>query len=119
MTDLLDSIRTEIDARLRELRPVVEEAASLEAALAALVGAEPAAADGQRRRRRRTGPNRGPSRRGRTRDPLIDHLRANPGSTAGDVARALGLRRTSVATRLAQLAKSGELTKAARGYAAP
>jgi hypothetical protein len=44
---------------------------------------------------------------------------SNPGSTAGDVARALGLNRNSVATRLAQLAKSGELAKAERGYAAP
>ncbi len=46
-------------------------------------------------------------------------MRANPGSTAGDVAAALGLNRDSVATRLAQLVKSGELTKATRGYSAP
>ena len=50
---------------------------------------------------------------------VIDFVASNPGSTAGDVARARGLNRNSVATRLAQLAKSGELTKAKRGYAAP
>jgi hypothetical protein len=50
---------------------------------------------------------------------VIDFVGSNPGSTAGDVARARGLNRTSVAKLLAQLAKSGELTKAKRGYAAP
>jgi hypothetical protein len=44
---------------------------------------------------------------------------SNPGATAGDVAKALGLNRNSVATRLAQLAKSGELAKAKRGYRTP
>jgi hypothetical protein len=50
---------------------------------------------------------------------VIDSVASNPGSPAGDVARTLGLNRNSVATRLAQLARSGELTKAKRGYAAP
>ena len=50
---------------------------------------------------------------------VIEFVASNPGSTAGDVARALRLNRNSVATRLAQLAKAGELAKAARGYTAP
>ena len=40
MADLLDTVRTEINARLEELRPIVQEAAGLEAALNALGGAE-------------------------------------------------------------------------------
>ena len=36
--------------------------------------------------------------------------------TAGEVANATGLGRASVSTTLSKLAKSGELTKAARGY---
>ena len=36
--------------------------------------------------------------------------------TAGEVATATGLGRASVSTTLSKLAKSGELTKAARGY---
>ena len=36
--------------------------------------------------------------------------------TAGEVATATGLGRASVSTTLSELAKSGELTKAARGY---
>jgi hypothetical protein len=122
MTDLLDSIRKQIDARIRELRPLVDEAASLEAALAALGGSGPAAtpsSPARRTRRRRARRPPGRASRGQTRELLIDHLRANPGSTAGDVAKALGLKPNSVSTRLAQLAKSGELVKAARGYSAP
>jgi predicted transcriptional regulator len=122
MADLLDRIRTEIDARLSELRPIAEEAANLQAALTALDAARPAAGASRPAQRERSGPagrGRRATPRGQTRERIIEHVRANPGSTAGEVARALGLRRTSVATRLAQLAKSGELTKAARGYAAP
>ena len=39
-----------------------------------------------------------------------------PGSTAGDVAKALDLERTMTGTRLVQMAKSGELKMAARRY---
>jgi DNA-binding transcriptional ArsR family regulator len=120
MADLLDITRREIEARLGELRPLVQEAANLEAALVALDGVGNARTAPSRRRaasRRRVAPD---GRRGRvSREQLIEHLRAHPGSTAGDVASALGLKRTSVSTRLAQLAKAGELTKAERGYAAP
>jgi DNA-binding IclR family transcriptional regulator len=36
--------------------------------------------------------------------------------TAGEIAAATGLGRGTVSTTLSKLAKSGELTKAARGY---
>jgi len=36
--------------------------------------------------------------------------------TAGEIAAATGLGRATVSTTLSKLAKSGELTKAARGY---
>lgn len=119
MADLVDVTRREIEARLGELRPLVQEAASLEAALVALdglgnAGAAPPQSRAASWRRVAAG-----GRRRVSREQLIEHLRAHPGSTAGDVASALGLKRTSVSTRLAQLAKAGELTKAERGYAAP
>jgi hypothetical protein len=120
MADLLDTIRRDIDARLRELRPLAEEAAELEAVVVALDGAGDARATPRRSRsvpRRRAAPSG--RRRRVSRGQLIEYLRAHPGSTAGDVAGALGLKRTSVSTRLAQMAKSGELTKTERGYAAP
>jgi hypothetical protein len=122
MADLLDTVREEINARLDELRPIAQEAAGLEAALNALGGAEGvvAASRPQRRRRRRgavPGARRGRPR-GSSREKLIEHVRAHPGSTAGDVAKALGLKRNSVSTQLTQLAKAGAIAKAARGYSA-
>jgi predicted transcriptional regulator len=122
MTDLLDTIRAELEGRINELRPRAEEAARLEAALAALEGANGSQRTrrGATRPQRQTAdpPGRGRTARGQTRQRVIEYVRAHPGSTAGHVATALGLNRNSVATRLAQLAKSGELAKAARGYSA-
>jgi hypothetical protein len=111
--DLLDTIRSQIDARLAELRPLVDEAASLEAALAALERSDGATAPARPRRRgsSATSAGRGARRRGETRERLIDYVRANPGSTAGDVATALGLNRNSVATRLAQLPSRGNCSR--------
>ena len=122
MPDLVDTIRSEIDARLEELRPLAREASDLQGALDALNGVPAAPAARGRRRRRQSG--RSPARRsgaprGDIRARVVDYVAANPGSTASDVARALGLNRNSVATRLTQLSKRGDLVKAQRGYSAP
>ena len=47
---------------------------------------------------------------------IIDFLAQHPGSTAGDVAKGLNLNPGSASTRLTQLAKTGEIRKASRGY---
>jgi predicted HTH transcriptional regulator len=123
MADLVDTIRAELEGRINELRPLVQEAASLEAALVALEGANesrPTRRRATRPQRQTAGPRgRGRTARGQTRQRLIEYVSAHPASTAGDIAKALKLNRNSVATRLAQLAKSGALSKAARGYSAP
>jgi hypothetical protein len=49
---------------------------------------------------------------------IVEFLSKHPGSTAGDVAKGLDLNRGSMSTRLSQLAKSGEIKKADRGYTA-
>jgi hypothetical protein len=123
MPDLVDAIRQEIDARLEELRPFVREASDLQRALDALSGV-PAAANSDRRGRRGQPGGRSVSRRSRParRDVgalVVEYVAANPGSTARGVADALGLKRSSVATRLTALAKRGDLVKAPRGYSAP
>jgi hypothetical protein len=123
MPELLDDIRGQIDARIRELRPLADEAERLQKALDALnATAARAEPDGRRARRRPTS-ERSTTGSARQRVPVaaavIDYIGANPGATAGDVAKALGRRRSSIATRLTQLAKTGQLTKAARGYTAP
>ena len=122
MPDLLETIREQIEARLDELRPLAREASDLQSALDALNGVPAAPAAGGRRRRRQARqsavPRRSGSPRGDVRARVVDYVAANPGSTAGDVAKALGLNRNSVATRLTQLSKRGDLVKARRGYSA-
>jgi hypothetical protein len=111
MTELLDRVRGELRARLNELVPLVEEARQLERAIAALDGS-----GGQATSTPRHEPAPTVKPRPASREALITYVTANPGSTAGDVALATGLSRTSVATRLTQLAKAGDIAKAKRGY---
>jgi hypothetical protein len=81
--------------------------------------ASPTERRGQRRRSgQRTAQRSRPGRTG-IRALVLEFVASNPGATAGDVAKGLGLNRNSVATRLAQLAKAGELAKAKRGYRTP
>ncbi len=49
---------------------------------------------------------------------IIEFLLKRPGSTAGEVAKGLDLNRSTVSSRLTQLAKLGHIRKAERGYAA-
>jgi hypothetical protein len=118
--ELLNTIRAEIDVRLEELRPLAREASDLQSALDALNGVGAAPAAGGRRRRRQSGQAAAPRRSGRlagdVRGRIMEYVAANPGSTASDVANALRLNRNSVATRLTQLSKRGDLVKAPRGY---
>jgi len=121
MTELLDDIRAQIETRIGELRPFVDEAQRLEQALDALNATGLVAeSDGRRAGRSRSGR----TRTGRSRQEVpvaaavVDYVRAHPGATAGEVATALGRRRSSIATRLTQLSKKGQLSKAERGYTA-
>jgi DNA-binding transcriptional ArsR family regulator len=52
-----------------------------------------------------------------TRASILEFLAKHPGSTAGEVAKGLDLNRSTVSSRLAQLAKLGQIRKAERGYA--
>ena len=47
---------------------------------------------------------------------IIDFLAQHAGSTAGDLAKRLNLKPANVSTRLTQLAKTGEIKRASRGY---
>src|SRR3954454_2730932 len=58
------------------------------------------------------------SRQGDTKAKIVAFLTKHPSSTAGEVARALNLNRNSVSTRLASMAKAGEIAKAPKGYSA-
>ena len=57
---------------------------------------------------------RGP--RGGTKSAVLRALAGGESMTASDVANATGLGRASVSTTLSKLAKTGEVSKAERGY---
>jgi CRP-like cAMP-binding protein len=56
---------------------------------------------------------------GETRAKVLAALSSDGALTAADVAKATGLARPTVSTTLSRLAKSGEVTKADRGYRLP
>jgi predicted transcriptional regulator len=53
---------------------------------------------------------------GATKSAVLAALANGEAMTAGDVSAATGLGRATVSTTLSKLAKSGEVTKAQRGY---
>jgi predicted transcriptional regulator len=86
-------------------------------------GAEPdpeaAPARSLRRATARRAHTRRASARSRQRDTnasIIACLAEHPGSTAGDLAKGLSLDREDVATRLTQLAQTGDIKRSSRGY---
>lgn len=60
----------------------------------------------------------GVSLHGGSKVKIVDSVSKQPGSTAGDVAKALDLERTVTGSRLVQMAKGGELQMSARRYKA-
>jgi NADPH-dependent ferric siderophore reductase len=58
------------------------------------------------------------NRQGDSEASIIDFVVHHPGSTAGDLAKGLNLNPGQVSTHLTQLARSGEIKKASRGYSA-
>src|SRR3954454_4943212 len=101
MADFLDEKRKEIDARLRELRPLVEEFNRLEKAAAALAGVGGTQAAATRRRSNGAGATTATGRsrrRGRPRGSgnrakqALELVRARPGITISELADAMGIK---------------------------
>jgi CRP-like cAMP-binding protein len=129
MADFLDEKKREIDARLKELRPLVEEFHRLEAAAAALDGvsggASRAAATPARRGRRKaaaTAPAAGARRRGRPRGSgtrskqALELVRTRPGVTIPEIAEAMGIQQNYLYRVLPSLQKDGLVRKEGRGW---
>jgi uncharacterized membrane protein len=84
---------------------------------------EPAPADVPARAVRRATARRASKRRAQaraftpdTKASVVEYVAKHPGSTAGEVAKALDLNRSTVSSSLAQLTRIGRLRKAERGY---
>jgi Winged helix-turn-helix DNA-binding len=144
MPDLVDRIRKQRDARIRELRPVVREFERLERAAAALaragassvpglrsrVGAAPAGPSAGRAARRKGGarpstakpearraapPRRRPAPRGQTRAKVLAALAAAPGSSAAAVAKASGISPSVAAATISRLVKQDRVRRLDQG----
>jgi hypothetical protein len=127
MADFLDEKRKEIQARLKELRPIVEEYELLKAAddaLGTLGGngapTATAAAPAARRPRRATGSGGG--RRGRPRGggtraaQALDLVKNKPGITIPELAEAMGIQQNYLYRVMPGLAEEGKVTKSGRGW---
>jgi predicted Rossmann fold nucleotide-binding protein DprA/Smf involved in DNA uptake len=123
VTDFLDEKRKEIDARLRELRPLVDEYQRLEQAAAALAGV---GHDGRARGavRRRAGARRAPggARRGRPRGSgtraiqALELVRARPGITISELADAMQIKANYLYRVLPTLEQEGKVRRENRGW---
>jgi CRP-like cAMP-binding protein len=128
MADFLDEKKREIEARLKELRPLVDEFHRLEAAAAALdgVGSAPGAAAPSRRGSRRAAapaaPSGGQRRRGRPRGSgtrskqALELVRTRPGITIPEIAEAMGIQQNYLYRVLPALQKDGLVRKDGRGW---
>jgi hypothetical protein len=128
MADFLDEKRKEIQARLKELKPLVEEYTRLEAAERALSGvgtngarsSSPTAAAAPARRRRSAGSGTG--RRGRPRGSgtravqALELVKARPGITIPELAEAMGIKQNYLYRVMPTLAEEGKVTKSGRGW---
>lgn len=126
MADFLDVKLKEIDDRLKELRPLVDEFNRLEAARQALSGMT----DGSATTPRRRGPGRprgstsGGRRRGRraggaTRaTQALELVRARPGITIRELAEAMSIAPNYLYRILPSLEQEGQVSREGKGWVA-
>lgn len=119
MADFLDEKLKEIDARLKELKPLVDEYNRLDAARRALSGVDKPAAATITRRRRSASSN---GRRGRPRGSgtraaqALQLVGEKPGITIPELADAMGIKQNYLYRVMPGLAEEGKVTKSGRGW---
>jgi hypothetical protein len=117
MADFLDEKRKEIDARMRELRPLVDEYNRLEKAAAALSGVDGARRAAATRRR-----GAGSGRRGRPRGSgnrakqALDLVREQPGLTISEMAAAMKIQPNYLYRVMPTLESEGQVVKREKGW---
>ena len=115
MADFLDEKRREIDARMRELRPLVDEYNRLEKAAAALagVGGNGGTRTSRSPRRRGRGRPRGSGTRAKQ---ALELVRARPGITIRELADAMGIHANYLYRVMPTLESEGQVVKRDRGW---
>jgi hypothetical protein len=122
MTDFLEEKRKEIQARLKELKPLVDEYQRLEAAERALSGVTNGAVPAPARRGRTARRGSGGGRRGRPRGSgtraaqALELVRERPGITIPELAEAMGIQQNYLYRVMPGLAEEGKVSKSGRGW---
>jgi CRP-like cAMP-binding protein len=127
MADFLDEKRSEIGARLKELKPLVEEYQRLEAAAAALDGVPSNAAPRNATARASRAPakrrsSNGGGRRGRPKGSgtrgaeALALVKESPGITIPELAEKMGIKQNYLYRVLPGLAEDGLVSKDGRGW---
>jgi hypothetical protein len=114
MADFLDEKRREIEARLKELRPLVQEYDRLQKAAAALAGVgngRTRAASAPRRRGR--GRPRGSGTRAKQ---ALELVRARPGITIRELSEAMGIHANYLYRVMPTLESEGQVVKRDKGW---
>ncbi|CAB4933219.1 unannotated protein [freshwater metagenome] len=124
MADFVDEKRREMEARLKELQPLVEEFHRLEAAVSALAGVGTGSATrtaATATPRRRT-PGTGTGRRGRPKGSgqrgkqALEIVRAKPGISIPEIADAMGIKQNYLYRVMPGLQQEGAVTKKGKGW---
>ena len=128
MTDFLEEKRREIDARLKELKPLVDEFHRLEAASRALAGVEADGSGATATRARRAGatPRKasggGTGKRGRPKgsgnraNQALELIKSRPGITIPEMAEEMGIKQNYLYRVVPDLQKEGKVTKSGKGW---
>lgn len=122
MADFLAQQRAEIDKRLKELKPLVDEYLTLERAREALEGIDsprrgPGRPPGSGTGRRRGRPKQRRRRRGGTRrEQALKLVQDQPGITVGELADKLGIRQNYLYRVMGELRDEGLVKKQGRGF---
>jgi hypothetical protein len=115
MADFLDEKRREIDARLKELRPLVEEYDRLLKASAALSGVSNGGTTRQQRAPRRRGRGR-PRGSGTRAKQALELVRARPGITIRELSEAMGIHANYLYRVMPTLESEGQVVKRDKGW---
>jgi sugar-specific transcriptional regulator TrmB len=113
MADFLDEKRREIDTRLKELKPLVEEYERLQKASAALAGVGNGGTRQRAPRRRGRGRPRGSGTRAKQ---ALELVRAQPGITIRELAEAMGVHANYLYRVMPTLESEGLVRKRDRGW---
>ena len=124
MADTLNKIRSDLEKRLRELEPLIEEHAHVREALDALKSAgtraERAVTTAAKRTRAATTRGRGrPRGTGGRAQEALKLVHRHPGITLAEMAKRMKIKANYLYRILPQLEKDGKVTKRGKGYHPP